>query len=585
MFERLLSQVAKVIRQSMDMETISRRDGVLQRLDPRFVFIFLMSLVIVSVVLKNPLSMFLMVVLSLILAVLSKVPLGWYLKRVWLVVPLFSVIVLIPSMTNLVTRGEAIGPSLQVLGSTIYFTREGLAYAVTFTLRVGAAVSLSILMVSTIGWSRLMAALGQLRFPPSFVIILDMTYRYIHLLLDTVANMFMARKSRMVSRPSKQQIRENRRLFGHQSLQQIVQDERERVSGDDLPRIYGQAPHHVRPEVQPGRCRVLRGGDRICGPGAGFRSHRVFRGASQHLRLPWGLDLMTEPIVSLKHVSYRYPDGNTAIDGLDLDIMQGEAVAIVGPNGAGKSTLLQIIAGLIPVSEGQLSVTGRDIDRRSVDRPNDLEWLRRKLGIIFQDSDVALFNSTVWNDVVFGPLHMGLPVEEVKARGNRALERLGISHLRDRAPYRLSGGEKRKVSIASVLSIEPDILLFDEPTSDLDPRSRRLVVDLLKGMTAEGRTVIVATHDVNAVPDFATRIVVLNKHVLATGNVRTILSNESMLNDADLDVPEISRLFKVLASIGYMTEELPFSLDEAVEQIRKRSEKVHVHSATLDRPE
>jgi cobalt ECF transporter T component CbiQ len=208
MFERLLSQVAKVIRQSMDMETISRRDGVLQRLDPRFVFIFLMSLVIVSVVLKNPLSMFLMVVLSLILAVLSKVPLGWYLKRVWLVVPLFSVIVLIPSMTNLVTRGEAIGPSLQVLGSTIYFTREGLAYAVTFTLRVGAAVSLSILMVSTIGWSRLMAALGQLRFPPSFVIILDMTYRYIHLLLDTVANMFMARKSRMVSRPSKQQIRE-----------------------------------------------------------------------------------------------------------------------------------------------------------------------------------------------------------------------------------------------------------------------------------------------------------------------------------------------------------------------------------------
>jgi cobalt/nickel transport system ATP-binding protein len=286
---------------------------------------------------------------------------------------------------------------------------------------------------------------------------------------------------------------------------------------------------------------------------------------------------MTEPIVSLKHVSYRYPDGNTAIDGLDLDILRGEAVAIVGPNGAGKSTLLQIIAGLIPVSEGQLIVTGKEIDRKSVDRPNDLEWLRRKLGIIFQDSDVALFNSTVWNDVVFGPLHMGLPVEEVKARGNRALERLGISHLRDRAPYRLSGGEKRKVSIASVLSIEPEILLFDEPTSDLDPRSRRLVVDLLKSMTAEGKTVIVATHDVNAVPDFATRIVVLNKRVLASGNVRSILSNESMLNDADLDVPEISRLFKVLASIGYTTEELPFSLDEAVEQIRRRSEKVHIH--------
>jgi cobalt/nickel transport system permease protein len=208
MFERLLSQVARVIRQSLDMETISRRDGVLQRLDPRFVFIFLLSLVVVSVLLKNPLSMFLMIVLSLILAILSKVPLGWYLKRVWLLVPLFSVIILIPSMTNLVTHGQAFGPSIQLFGLDIYFTKEGLAYAVTFILRVGAAVSLSILMVATIGWSRLMAAMGQLRFPPSFVIILDMTYRYIHLLLDTVANMFMARKSRMVSRPSKREIRE-----------------------------------------------------------------------------------------------------------------------------------------------------------------------------------------------------------------------------------------------------------------------------------------------------------------------------------------------------------------------------------------
>jgi cobalt ECF transporter T component CbiQ len=208
MFERLLSQVAKVIRQSLDMESISRRDGVLQRLDPRFVFIFLLSLVVVSVLLRNPLSISLMILLSLILALLSKVPLGWYLKRVWLFVPLFSVVVLIPSMTNLVTRGEIFGPSVNILGTDIYFTKEGLTYAVTFTLRVGAAVSLSILMVATIGWSRLMAALAQLRFPPSFVIILDMTYRYIHLLLDTLANMFMARKSRMVSRPSKREIRE-----------------------------------------------------------------------------------------------------------------------------------------------------------------------------------------------------------------------------------------------------------------------------------------------------------------------------------------------------------------------------------------
>lgn len=293
---------------------------------------------------------------------------------------------------------------------------------------------------------------------------------------------------------------------------------------------------------------------------------------------------MTSPIISLRDVRYRYPDGNAAIDGLDLDIEQGEAVAIVGPNGAGKSTLLHLIAGLIPVSDGKLTIDGKEIDKRSVDRPNELEWLRRKLGIIFQDSDVALFNSTVWNDVVFGPLHMGLPVEEVRARGNRALERLGISHLRDRAPYRLSGGEKRKVSIASVLSIEPEILLFDEPTADLDPRSRRMVVDLLKSMTAEGKTVIVATHDVNAVPDFADRIIVLKRRVLASGDVRTILSDEDLLSASELDVPEVARLFRVLSSIGYVTDELPFCIDEAVDQIRKRSDRVHVHSNVPERP-
>ncbi|MDW5562494.1 MAG: ABC transporter ATP-binding protein [Methanomassiliicoccus sp.] len=286
---------------------------------------------------------------------------------------------------------------------------------------------------------------------------------------------------------------------------------------------------------------------------------------------------MEQSIVSLKGVMYRYPDGNVALDGLDLDIKKGEAIAIVGPNGAGKSTLLQIIAGLIPISSGTLTIMGKAVTAESVEKPHELEWLREKLGIVFQDSDVALFNSTAWNDIIFGPLHMGLPTDEVIARGERVLELLGIQHLRDRAPYRMSGGEKRKVSIASVLSLEPEILLFDEPTSDLDPRSRRGVVDLLKRMTAEGKTIIVATHDVNAVPDFATRIVVLKRKVLASGDVRTILSDESLLEASELDVPEIARLFKVLSSIGYMTDELPFCIDEAVKQIKAKSIRVHIH--------
>ncbi len=179
-----------------------------------------------------------------------------------------------------------------------------------------------------------------------------------------------------------------------------------------------------------------------------------------------------------------------------------------------------------------VTVCGKSIDRKNVDRPHDLDWLRKRLGIVFQDSDVALFNSSVWNDVAFGPLHMGSTQQEIVERSNEALTTMGIMHLKDRPPFRLSGGEKRKVSIACVLSIRPDIVLFDEPTSDLDPRSRKMVIALLKRLSAEGRTIIVATHDVNAVPDFAQRIMVLKKGLLASGGVREVLSNEALLDKA-----------------------------------------------------
>jgi cobalt/nickel transport system ATP-binding protein len=275
-----------------------------------------------------------------------------------------------------------------------------------------------------------------------------------------------------------------------------------------------------------------------------------------------------------------YPDGSLALENVSLEIASGESVAIVGPNGAGKSTLLQIMAGLIPASSGSLNILGKEIDPRSVEKSHDLDWLRRSLGIVFQDSDVALFNSTVWNDVVFGPLHIGIAQEEVIARGNEALESLGIIDLKDRAPYRLSGGEKRKVSIACVLSMRPNIILFDEPTSDLDPRSRKVVIGILKKLTEEGKTVIVATHDLNAVPDFSRRIVVLKKTVLASGSVREILSDEALLNKSDLDVPIVTHLFKILSSVGYHTDELPFSLDEAVGMIIGRGDRFHIHQGS-----
>ncbi len=207
MFQRLLDEVSKVIRNSLELETVSRRDGWLQRADPRFVVIILISLLVTAVLLRNTVSIVVVLVFTYIMAITSKVPMGWYLKRIWLFVPFFTVVIMIPSMTNLITPGQMVGTSITMLGRSIYFTKGGLLYALTFTLRVGAAVSLSVLLVATVEWSKLMRALSQLRLPSSFVLILDMTYRYIHVLLNTVTNMFMAKKSRMVGKPSTDELR------------------------------------------------------------------------------------------------------------------------------------------------------------------------------------------------------------------------------------------------------------------------------------------------------------------------------------------------------------------------------------------
>jgi cobalt/nickel transport system permease protein len=207
MFERILTSVVKIIKSSLTLEANTKRRGVLQRLDPRFVFLTLIALVVISVLLRNMTSVIIMIILSISLAVLSKVPLGWFLKRVWLFVPLFTTVIMLPAMTNLITPGENILTILKFNSIDIYFTGPGVYNGIIFTLRVGAAVSFCILLVSTVEWSRLMKALYDLKFPRSFVLMLDMTYRYIHLLLDIVMKMFMARKSRMTGKSDSKEIR------------------------------------------------------------------------------------------------------------------------------------------------------------------------------------------------------------------------------------------------------------------------------------------------------------------------------------------------------------------------------------------
>ncbi len=238
---------------------------------------------------------------------------------------------------------------------------------------------------------------------------------------------------------------------------------------------------------------------------------------------------MSHHIVQAENLTFTYPDGNRALCNISFLITHGESVAVVGANGAGKSTLLMHLNGhLLPVS-GSLRVGDFPLSKDTVHN------IRRSVGMVFQDSDDQLFMPTVFDDVAFGPLNMGLPADVVKERVRETLETVGVLHLINRPTHRLSGGEKRSVAIATVLSMSPDILVMDEPTSNLDPKARRRLIELLKSFK---HTKIIATHDLDMVLDLCERTIVIREgQVVADGSSIEILNNETILSESNLEKP------------------------------------------------
>ena len=238
---------------------------------------------------------------------------------------------------------------------------------------------------------------------------------------------------------------------------------------------------------------------------------------------------MSHHIVEVKDLQYSYPDGHAALHGISFRITHGENVAVIGANGAGKSTLLLLLNGCLIPEAGTVRVGDFPLTKKT------LQHVRRTVGMVFQDPDDQLFMPLVYDDVAFGPLNLGLPPEEVDERVMNALSIVQATHLKDRPPYRLSGGEKRSVAIASVLSMSPSILIMDEPTSNLDPKSRRQLIHLLE--TFE-HTLIIATHDLDMVLDLCSRSIVLREgRVVADGPTSEILQNEELLDVGRLEKP------------------------------------------------
>ena len=270
---------------------------------------------------------------------------------------------------------------------------------------------------------------------------------------------------------------------------------------------------------------------------------------------------MSDSVVEVEDVEFSYPSGVNAIKGVSLRVFKGERVALLGPNGSGKSTLMLLTAGLLTPQKGAINVFGKSTASKEFPK------LRRRIGVVFQDPDDQLFTQSVTEDVEYGPKNLGLPEAEIKQRSEEVLTKIGISHLKNRPPHRLSFGEKKKASLATALVLKPELLILDEPTANLDLASRRGLIGMLNELNKEGATLLVSTHDVEALPELADRVVVISQgSVLGEGRTSEVLQDMKLLGSAGLEPPAIAKLFSELKNAG-LVKDTPVTIGDGVREL------------------
>ncbi len=246
------------------------------------------------------------------------------------------------------------------------------------------------------------------------------------------------------------------------------------------------------------------------------------------------ISIVTDTVFDVQNVAYRYNDV-VALDGLSLKIKRGQRVVILGANGSGKSTLLRLLDGLYFADSGAVSVFGEALTETRLQDEEFAFQLRRRVALVFQNPDVQLFSPTVFDEVAFGPLQLRWPKEEIRRRVAATLDQMDIAHLKDRSPHRLSGGEKKRVALASVLILDPEVLLLDEPTVALDPKSQSQVIDFLVGWSGGAKTVVTTTHDLGIVEDISDYCYIFQHgRIVAEGTPHEILRDEALLRRTNL---------------------------------------------------
>jgi cobalt/nickel transport system ATP-binding protein len=275
----------------------------------------------------------------------------------------------------------------------------------------------------------------------------------------------------------------------------------------------------------------------------------------------------------LENLSHRYADGTLALDNVSLNFAQGERVAFLGTNGSGKTTLLNHLNGILKPTSGKIYFEDKTIayDAKS------LLTLRKRVGFVFQDPNDQLFASSVKQDVAFGPLNLGYTPDRVKQLVNEALTTVGMNEYADKPPHFLSGGQKKRVALAGVLAMQPEVIIMDEPTSSLDPIATSDILHLLLRLNKEnGITLLLATHDVDIVPLFADKLYILNKgKIVSEGTPKISFSNTELIRKVNLRSPRIAHLFEVLKKQDNLpiADELPLTISEARREILRLIEE------------
>lgn len=274
-----------------------------------------------------------------------------------------------------------------------------------------------------------------------------------------------------------------------------------------------------------------------------------------------------DAIIKTENLKYTYTDGTEALRGIDIEISRGEKVAIMGANGSGKSTFFLTLNGISRPTAGKIFIDGQEI---KYSRKSLIE-VRKKVGIVFQDPDNQLFSASVRQEISFGLFNLGYNQEEVSKKVDRIIDELNISSFADKPTHFLSGGQKKRVAIADILVMDPEIIILDEPSSGLDPKHIKLIDDIIDSLSAKGITVIIATHDAQRSLAWADRLVLFHEgRIIGQGKPEDILRQEDLLKMTNLEKPAVLKLFDNLIEVGILDENLktPVNIDELESYIK-----------------